>query len=133
MNCKRFALSTIAGFIFAFAFEFLFHGKLLKPIYESTAHLWRTETEMQGYCGIAMGGLFLLVTALGYIFTRHYEGKGIGEGIRFGLMFGILLGVAQFSMYAYMPIPMTLALAWFGGALVEMVGVGIIFSLIYKK
>ncbi len=133
MNTKRFIFSALAGFIFIFAFEFIFHGMLLKPAYEQTASLWRSPEEMQNFFQWSLMTQILFAGMMAYIFTRNFEGKGIGEGVRFGLMFGILMGVAQFGMYAYMPIPMSLALAWAGGAVVEMTGLGIIFALIYKK
>ena len=76
MNLKRYALSSAFVFLFVFVFEFLFHGGLLKGIYQETAHLWRPEGEHKM--------LFILMSQLGFavmvsfIFTLHYEGKGIG-------------------------------------------------------
>jgi hypothetical protein len=133
MNTKRFALATIAAFIFIFVFEFLYHGHLLKSAYEATSDLWRPEAEMKDFMHICFIVKFLVAATMTYIFTRHYEGKGIMEGVRFGAMIGFLMGISQFSMYAYMPIPMTLGLAWFVGSFIEMTGVGMIIALTYRK
>ena len=132
MNTKRYTLSVFVGFVFVFLFEFMFHGNILKSTYESTAELWRPEEEMEHFLHWMTLCQLGFVAALAFIFTRHYEGKGIPEGVRFGLMLGVLIGIGQFAVYSYMPISMGLALAWFGGAVVEMVGLGIIFSLLYK-
>ena len=133
MNKQRFNLCVLAGFIFIFAYEAVFHGMLLKPLYEQTANLWRSPEEMQNFMAIIIAVQLSITAVLAYIFTRNYEGKGIGEGIRFGLMIGLFSGIAQFGMYSYMPITMNLAISWFGGAIVEMIGLGIIFALIYKR
>lgn len=133
LNCKRFALSTICGFIFTFIYDFIVHGILVKPMYDETAQLWRPESTMVDYMPIAMVvSLLTIITSL-YIFTRNFEGKGISEGIRFGAMMGTLIGIIMFGMYVYLPIPMTLAITWFIASFAWMLGLGIIFSITYKK
>ncbi len=133
MNVKRYFLASLASFVFIFLFEFLFHGNILMPAYERTAHLWRSSDQMQQFMHWMLISQILKAFVVGFIFTRHYEGKGLVEGIRFGSMIGLLLGVMQFSTYAYMPIPFGLALSWFIGSFIEALGVGIILALIYKK
>ena len=54
-------------------------------------------------------------------------------GICFGIKVGVLMGVIQASSYIWLPIPGELAIAWFVGALVQGIGVGIILSLILSK
>ena len=133
MNKSRFLLSVLIGFVFVFIFEFVFHGVLLGDMYEQTADIWRTEEEMQSFFHWALLSQLVFVVALAFIFTRNYEAKGIGEGARFGLMFGAFVGVLQFGMYPYLPIPFILAVLWCVGAVLEMVGLGVVFSLLYKK
>ena len=70
---------------------------------------------------------------LAYIFTLHYEGKGIGEGVRFGLYIGMLLGSIEIGKYGYMPIPMVLMLSWVLAALLIGLGSGVVLSLVYKR
>ncbi len=132
-NCTRFAIAAIAGFIFTFVFDFIVHGIMIMPLYDATADLWRPESTMMEYLPTSMIVSFLTVATLLYIFTRHYEGKGINEGVRFGAMMGVLIGLISFGMYVYLPIPITLAVAWFASSLVWLIGLGIVFSLTYKK
>lgn len=133
LNVKRFALTTLAGFIFIFAFEFVVHGILLADTYEQTTHLWRPMEDMASYMPFMHAMQLAFVTILAFIYTRHHEGKGLSEGIRFGSYLGLLLGVVMISMYAWMPISFTLAAMWFAATLIEIIALGIIFSLIYKN
>lgn len=133
MNKKRFALATIAGSVFIFLYEMLVHGHLLKPIYEETKDLWRPEEAMAEYASLMISIQFLFVAILCFIFTRNYEEKGMDEGVRFGAMMGVLLGLMAFAPYVWMPISMTLAVAWAGVTFIELLLLGIIFSLTYKK
>jgi len=132
MNTKKFIIAGVASFIAIFLFDMVWHGKLLVEQYQATSFLWRSPEEMQAYFNWAI----LLQAALGFaaafIFTRHYENKGMKEGIRFGLMLGAVLGIMSFTMYAYMPIPMSLAIAWFVGSLIQGVLIGIVCSMTYK-
>jgi hypothetical protein len=129
-SCKL-GLTTLAVFATVFAFDGFYHGMLLKSAYEATASLWRPEAEMEQmfmWC-LAMHAAvaFLFV----WLFTRNYEGKGIGEGIRFGLPLGALLGVLNAGAYIYMPIPESLALAWLVGGILRGVVMGIVCALVY--
>jgi len=131
MNKKRYVISSFVVFVFVFLYEFLVHGFLLKDIYMQTAQLWRSEEEYKM--------IFTLISQLGfsavlaYIFTLHYEGKGIGEGIRFGLYIGMLLGSIEIGTYSYMPIPMVLMLSWVLVSLLKGLGTGVVLSLVYKR
>lgn len=133
MNMKRFIVATIAGFAFIFLYEFLVHGHLLLPIYEETADLWRPKESMEAFMPWMTGIQFLFAAILCFIYTRNYESKGLEEGVRFGVMFGLLFAVMAFSPYVWMPISMTLAVAWAVTTFVEVLLLGIIFSAIYKK
>ena len=133
MNTKRFALSVVAGFVFVFLYESVIHGMLLMDLYTEFAHLWRSEESMTKMVPFMSGMQLLFVLALGWIFTRHYENKGIGEGLRFGAYIGFFVGVTMFSFYAFMPCSMTLAASWFITTFIEVVALGVIFALIYKE
>ncbi len=133
MNIKRFAICSLVGFAFVFAYEFVIHGILLVPTYEQTPQLWRPMKEYESFMPLATTMQLLTTAVLCFIYTRHYEGKGLGEGMRFGIMMGLLLGLMQFSSYAWMPISMMLAGSWLVVTLVKTIGLGVIFSLIYKK
>ena len=133
INVPRFLIMTIAGFAFVFGFDFAVHHHLLMDLYKQTSNLWRPEETMGDYFPLMLGYQFLLVVVLGYIFTRNFEGKGIGEGLRFGLALGVLLGLSAAASYIWMPIPLELALSWAIAGLLQAVGLGVIYALLYKK
>jgi len=133
MNITRYFIASLASFVFIFLFDFLFHGNILGEAYERTAYLWRNQSQIQQFIHWTFISQILKALIIGFIFTRHYEAKGITEGLRFGVIIGFLLGVINLSTYAYMPIPFGLALSWFIGSMIQAVGVGVILSLIYKK
>ena len=133
INIPRFLLSIIIGFIFVFGFDYLVHENLLMDLYEQTASLWRPVESMEEFFPLMIARTLLLVAIPGYIYTRNHEGKGIGEGIRFGVIIGLFVGIGWAGMIAYMPIPVTLAGAWFAASFIQMVGLGFLFSLIYKN
>jgi len=112
-------------------FDFLYHGFLLKDIYMSTAKLWRPPSDYN--MAFMMLGEFCFAAAITLLFTRNYEGNGIEGGARFGLYLGLVLGALQIGTYAYMPIPLTLTIAWVIGMLLLSVGAGIVLSLTYKN
>ncbi len=133
LNMKRFALMSVAGFIFIFLSDWVIHGMLLMDMYEQTPQLWRVPEDMEVYFPWMTVNQILLTLVLAFIFTRNFEGKGMMEGVRFGVMFGLLTGLGAFGSYAYMPISLTLAFAWLGSMLVQVTGLGVIFALLYKN
>jgi hypothetical protein len=132
VNIPRFLLSVIAGFAFIFAYDFIVHGQLLMPTYLETPQLWRTPEDMQAHFGWMAMTQVLLALITAFIFTRNFEGKGIGEGLRFGGMIGFLLGVSMAGSYAWMPISMNLALSWLASGVVMGLGLGVIYSFTYR-
>ncbi len=131
MNTSRFLLTALCTYIFVFAFEFLFHGMLMKEIYMMTAELWRAENEMKMPFMFASQISFSLVAA--YIFTQNYEGKGLGEGLRFGFYIGMLLATIRLGSYSYMKVPLSLTCGWIAASLIKGLGTGVVCSLIYKR
>lgn len=133
MSKKCFALMAVLGFIFVMLFDWAIHHNVLALIYEQTPDLWRDQAGMEEYCRVYMGVTFLIVAVLAFIFTRNYEGGGIGEGVRFGSYLGSFAGLNALIMVCFMPISWTLAGAWFGSALIQIVCLGIIFSMVCDK
>lgn len=132
-NIPRFLIMIIAGFAFLFGYDYVVHHILLMDLYEQTSDMWRPMEEMESFFPFMLARQVLLVTIIGYIFTRNFEGKGIGEGIRFGIPIGLLLALEMASSYIWMPIPLNLALSWAAGGLGTGIALGVIFALIYKK
>lgn len=131
VNLMRFSFCVLGGFAFLFLFDYIVHQILLMDLYEQTAQLWRAPEETS--FALMMLRNLILVKILALIFTRHYEEKGVGEGLRFGLLMGLLLALLMSSSYIWMPISLTLALGWAASGFLTGLGLGVIFSLIYRK
>lgn len=147
---KTCIVSFIAVFAFIFGYDFVVHGMLLKPDYEATAQLWRTEEEMQQlgmWCLIYHGLLAALFTCWfkksncncaicnkGQCSTTGAAGTTCcpmkSGGLCFGIKIGLLMGILHASSYIWMPIPGNLAIKWFFTGLFQGVGVGVILGMI---
>jgi hypothetical protein len=133
MNIKRYALAVVAVFTFIFLFEWVWHGILLKDMYQKTMSVWRPEADMKQFFPFMMLTQAAVALILTFVFTRHYEGKGLGEGLRFGTYMGLLLGIMSAGWYAYLPVPAILAILWGVGGLIMGLGIGAVASLVYKN
>lgn len=132
MNTQRFIISVIAVFAFMFAYEFVVHGHLMMPMYREFQQLWRPDEAMKELMPWSLGIGLALAASISWLFTRHYEGKGLEEGARFGLYVGLIMGLVQAGAYMYLPISLNLALAWFVLYVIEGIGAGVVLSLTYK-
>jgi hypothetical protein len=131
MNIKRYCFSFAAVFVFLFLSGYLCHEFLLAELYEKTSELWRAKDE-HIMIFIWLGDLgFAAVMA--FIFTRHYEDKGVMEGLRYGLYIGLLLAALKFGTYGYLPIPLVLTFSWMAISIVNGLGAGLVLALVYRK
>jgi len=130
MNVKKIILATVCLAVLLFAMDFLIHGHLLMEQYKATATLWRPMEEMNP----ATMGLTTLIFALIYVFffSSMVNPKNIAQGLKFGFWFGLAGGFSLFCVSTYMPIPMTIACAWFAAALIESVVGGALVGFIMK-
>ncbi|MEC8163238.1 MAG: hypothetical protein VX079_01570, partial [Pseudomonadota bacterium] len=62
----------------------MLHVLLLQDACKSAAALWRPEAYMQSYMGLMFLTQIVFASGFAVIFTRKYEGKGIGKGVRYG-------------------------------------------------
>jgi len=66
------------------------------------------------------------------IFSKGYNGTGVGEGVRFGLYAGLLVMIHfAYDSYASYPIPYGLALQWFITGVVQYVILGALVAMVY--
>ena len=131
MNIKRYVLATIAAFIFIFVFEWLWHGMLMKGMYEATKEVWRPEDpSLMVYI---FASQFLFAVVLTYIYTLIGKHLPCKRGVAFGFFAGLLMAMPNLGAYAYMPIPLTIPLMWMLSMVVECLGAGIIIATIYKE
>lgn len=131
MNIKKYAIATIAAFIFIFIFEWIWHGMLMMGMYEATKEVWRPEDpSLMGYIFVSQ---FLFAAVLSYIYTVVGKHLPCKRGIAFGFFAGLLMAMPNLGAYAYMPIPLTIPLLWMLSMLIECLGAGMIIAAIYKE
>ena len=65
---------------------------------------------MQSYMGFMFLTQIVFASGFAVIFTRKYDGKGIGEGVRYVLYLGLLLAVIEIQKLCCIPIPLSLSL-----------------------
>lgn len=130
-KCCGVLLGGLLSAMIMFLFEGFYHGQYLMPIYLQTASVWRSMAEMQSLMGWYVGVLVATGLILSFLFSRNYENKGVPEGVRFGFYVGLLIGVTHFCAYVHLPIPLSLAVLWLLGWIVEGVLVGITLALTY--
>jgi len=129
---KQVIKGAVVVFVVLSVLDYVVHQVLLTGAYEATAHLWRPMAEMKWY-------IFSIVTAFvafffTLIFSKGYEGKGVGEGVRYGFYVGMMMAVPMaYGTYGSMPIPYSLALQWFIYGLIEYVLAGVVVSLVVGK
>ncbi len=132
MNWKRFVIACLAVFGLFFLYDWLFHGILLAPSYAETPALWRPKETMMQYMPYMNAGQFFFVVMFCYIFTKGYEGRGIGEGLRYGLLIGLLLATHNLIWYAVQPLSGKLVAAWAVGNTLEAILGGGLLAAIYR-
>ena len=128
---KQNLLATIAVFITWTIIDFLTHGRLLMEAYEATAHLWRSEQDMNP---VLMSGVTLIYS---FCFVALYQyfvnPKSLSTGLKFGALFGLAAGgVGGIGSYVYLPISLQLAGSWLAISLVELTAAGAIVGYLVK-
>lgn len=113
----RFLMTVFAGWAFVFGYNYVLH-------------MW-SATEM-AISNFVLATQFLTALVSGFIFTRHYESKGLGEGVRFGAMLGALMFVMQMMQTGTSFAP-DMFMSWIMNGFVPGLGLGVVFSLIYRK
>lgn len=132
MNIKRMIIASILVFAGIQVMDFVIHGIILSPVYQSLAHVWRPDMMAKMWIlrlsSLVMSFLFV------YIFIKGYENKGIIEGVRYGIIIGLFMNViGMFSQYVMYPIPFSLSVQWFIYGMIEFIICGIIAALVYKR
>jgi hypothetical protein len=112
--------------------DFVVNGLLMKAAWESTANLFRPDMMSKMYVFYIMNlvGAFFF----SFIFSKGYEGKGIGEGIRYGFYVGVWLSTGMaYGTYAMVAIPYYMALQWFLYGVIEYMIAGVVLAAVFGK
>ncbi len=68
------------------------------------------------------------------IFSKGYNGSGVGEGVRYGLYVGLLMATPfAYDSYASYPLPYHLVLQWFLYTTIMYVILGVIVAAVFGK
>src|SRR5215468_5420498 len=132
MNMKRLFAAFIA-FIFAFLFEWLLHGIILRGSEAALPQgLARAPADFQNQFPWVVLGEAIMVFMFTMIYARGFAAGGIRAGVGLGIMFGIIYTGANLISYGVQPFPSGLV-AWYSVAgLIEYAVAGTIVGTIYK-
>lgn len=129
---KKMWLGFVVTFIVFEVLEYLIYTVIMGSAWESTRSLWRPDMGSKWY-------VYIITTLIGsfffsFIFSKGYEGKGIGEGIRYGTYIGIWLSAGMaYGTYGMVAIPYYMALQWFIYGVVQYLIGGIVLALVFGK
>jgi len=115
---NKFIIATVSVFLAWSFLDFIVHGLLLAGSYADTASLWRPQPEMK----LGLISLTTLASAAGFsaIYKFLVNSGSQRTGVIYGLLFAMATGVAAGpGVYAVMPVPMGLGLAWMAAVFVE--------------
>ncbi len=133
MNFGRLALAIVAGFIFVFGTDFLVHVVWLGPDYKATASLWRPEDEMNRRFVVMIFAHFMGAFSFLYVWARTgWRRRTVLDGCAFGFWMGLFQQVTTLILYVVMPLPLLLAMKWFGAGMVQAVLFGALASFLYQ-
>lgn len=131
---KKVIPGFIAVYIVMNLLNFLIHNVMLKETYLSLVQTGMMRGEEAGTMWIFFVTALIVSFFFTLIFSKGYEGKGIGEGFRFGLYAGLLMATPfAYDTYASMPIPYSLALQWFLYTTIEYIILGIVVAAVFGK
>lgn len=129
---KRPLIAVVCVFIAWTVLDILLHGVLLDATYQSTAHLWRPEPEMK--MGLMHVVRLLVAVCFVWIYVGSIQPKSMVSALRYAALWGFAGGVTMgHGSYAYMPIPYSLAFAWFAGTVVTALVAGAIVGVVVKS
>lgn len=128
---KKLILAVVLIFISWFVIDLFLHGLILRPLYQSTANLWRPNDQMN--IPLIYIVTFVLILCFVFIYTLLINPKSIRAGIKYGIILGVITGTASgFGTYLHMPVPLKLAIFWFFGGLIKAIVAGLILGIIIK-
>ena len=131
---KKLWVSFIAVYVGMIVTNLAIHRGLLASTYhtEEVARLMRPEAEAKTWIYFVTSAIISFFFTL--IFSKGYEGKGMGEGLRYGLYVGLLMATPMaYDSYASYPLPYSLALQWFIYGTIQYLILGAIVAMVYGK
>ena len=132
MNIKRWLFAFIAASIFMFAFEFVWHGMLMKDSYMEVPALWRDDAAMQSRFPFLLLGQVVIAFFFVAIYSRGFAGSGVAGGVMLGLLLALMHVGGTLIQFAVQPLTAKIIGLWAAGGLIEFAIIGAIVGAIYK-
>ena len=132
MNHKRGFIAFLIAFVFMFFFGFVWHGMLMKPIYQATASLWRSEADFNSHFLILILGQAVVAFAFTGLYVSKIGVNSAGVGFGYGIVLGILACGVNIIRFAVEPLTTNILLMWFAGDLICFSIMGALVGAIYK-
>jgi len=129
---KKLWMGFIAVYVVMNLTNFVIHNLLLSDTYKTLASsgMMRSEESMPMWIFFVTALVISFFFTL--IFSKGYNGTGVGEGVRYGLYVGLLMMTPwAYDSYASYPIPYSLALQWFLYGVIEYVILGVVVAMVY--
>ena len=132
MNHKRGFIAFIVAFVFIFFFGFLWHGILMKPMYQATASMWRTEGDFNAHFPILILGHAVVAFAFTGLYVSKVGMNSAGMGFGYGIVIGILACGVNIIRFAVEPLTANILFMWFAADLICFAIMGALVGAIYK-
>ena len=130
MNYKKLILASIAGFLSVFLFEMIWHGFLMKGMYDATSEVWRPEEDHN--MPLMFLSQLLFAGSMAFVYTVFKPALKCKIGLQYGFSIGLIMAMPALGTYCYMPIPLTISLMWMVAALLKCILCGITIGFIFK-
>jgi hypothetical protein len=129
---KKLWTGFIAVYVVMSLLNYIIHQVLLRDTYMKLIESGLMRGEEAGTMWIYFVTALVVSFFFTLIFSKGYNGTGMGEGVRFGLYAGLLMATPfAYDTYASVPIPYGLALQWFLYGVIEYVILGVVVSMVY--
>lgn len=127
---------VLIGFIVAFVvleiLSYIVNGLILMSQYEALKDVWRQDMDSKMYIFHLTNLVFAFMFA--FIFSKGYEGKGIGEGVRYGFYIGVMVWIpAAYNTYASFALPYGLIWKWWVLGIIQTVIAGIAVAAVFGR
>jgi uncharacterized membrane protein YagU involved in acid resistance len=131
MNWKKLLMTFMAVYVAVTVLGFVIHAVLLASDYQSVSHLFRKQPLMP-FLLLANASFSL---AFVWIYAMRAQAKRlVGQGLRFGLAIWLLWAVPVFLIqYAGQPFPGSMIGKEIGLELVDMLILGVLAAVLYRK
>ena len=133
LNVKSLLITIVVAFIAIQFMDFLVHGVWLKPVYEATKSLWRSEADMQSMMPFMFLAHLLMAGAFTLIYTAAIaEKRCLKCTLKYAFTMGLFAGAGQLMMYVVQPYPGSLVVKWIVAGIIEAIILGVIVFKVYK-